>query len=95
MDFKNLFEYSSFKGGIFMSFKTHFASDIYHIRTDKLKLTQQQVADTVSISLREYQKIEKGEIAPGSEIFLRLVFFLGVDIERYRQDLLSQTSDTL
>ena len=58
-------------------------------------LTQQQVADAVSISLREYQKIEKGEIAPGSEIFLRLVFFLGVDIERYRQDLLSQTSDTL
>lgn len=78
-----------------MSFKTHFASDIYHIRTDKLKLTQQQVADAVSISLREYQKIEKGEIAPGSEIFLRLVFFLGVDIERYRQDLLNQTSDTL
>ena len=49
-----------------MSFKMHFGHDIYHNRTDKRKLTQQQVADAVFISLREYQKIEKGEISPGS-----------------------------
>ena len=70
-----------------MSFRTHFGHDIYHIRMDKLKGTQQQIADAVFISLREYQKIEKGEISPGSEIFLRLVFFLNVNIENYRQDL--------
>ena len=63
-----------------MSFRTHFGHDIYHIRMDKLKWTQQQIADAVFISLREYQKIEKGEISPGSEIFLRLVFFLNVNI---------------
>ena len=68
-----------------MSFKMHFGHDIYHVRTDK-----QQVADAVFISLREYQKIEKGEIVPGSEIFLRLVFFLNVNIENYRQDVLNR-----
>ena len=73
-----------------MSFKTHFGHDIYHVRTDKRKLTQQQVADATFISLREYQKIEKGEIVPGSEIFLRLVFFLNVNIENYRQDVLNR-----
>ena len=73
-----------------MSFKMHFGHDIYHLRTDSLKLTQQQVADAIPISLREYQKIEKGEIVPGSEIFLRLVFFLNVNIENYRQDVLNR-----
>ena len=38
-----------------MSFRTHFGHDIYHIRMDKLKWTQQQIADAVFISLREYQ----------------------------------------
>ena len=70
-----------------MSFKMHFGHDIYHVRTDQRKLTQQQVADAVFISLREYQKIEKGEISPGSEIFLRLVFFFNIDIQAYRKDL--------
>lgn len=70
-----------------MSFKIHFGHDIYHLRTDSLKLTQQQVADAIPISLREYQKIEKGELSPGSEIFLRLVFFFDIDIQKYREDL--------
>lgn len=69
-----------------MSFKMHFGHDIYHLRTDSLKLTQ-QVADAIPISLREYQKIEKGELSPGSEIFLRLVFFFDIDIQKYRDDL--------
>ena len=70
-----------------MSLKKRLSHDIFHARTDDRKLTQQQAADAVFISLREYQKIEKGEISPGSEIFLRLVFFLNVNIENYRQDL--------
>lgn len=82
-----IFQYSFFQGGIFMSFKMHFGHDIYHLRTDSLKLTQQQVADAIPISLREYQKIEKGELSPGSEIFLRLVFFFNIDIQKYREDL--------
>ena len=65
---------SSFSRRNIYVIQMHFGHDIYHNRTDKRKLTQQQVADAVFISLREYQKIEKGEISPGSEIFLRLVF---------------------
>lgn len=78
-----------------MTFKMHFGNDLYHIRTETRKLTQQQVADAAFISLREYQKIEKGELSPGSEIFLRLVFFLDVDIENYRQDVVNRTFDAL
>lgn len=77
-----------------MTFRMHFGSDLYHIRTETRKLTQQQVADAAFISLREYQKIEKGELSPGSEIFLRLVFFLDVDIENYRQDVVNSVPDT-
>ena len=50
-------------------------------------LTQQQVADAVWISLREYQKIEKGELLPGSKIFLRLIYFFELNFEDYREDI--------
>ena len=70
-----------------MSFRLHFARDLYHNRTDKRKLTQQQAAEAISISLREYQKIEKGELSPGAETFLRLVYFFELDIENDRKDL--------
>lgn len=73
-----------------MSFKFHFSSDIFHARTDNRKLTQQQVADAVYISLRAYQKIEKGEHIPCTEIFLRLVFFFGLNIENYREEVLNR-----
>ena len=55
-----------------MSLKKRLSHDIFHARTDDRKLTQQQAADAVFISLREYQKIEKGDILPGTDIFLRL-----------------------
>ena len=81
MDFKNLFEYSSFKGGIFMSFKTHFASDIYHIRTDKLRLTQQQVADALGISRSAYAYYEIGGSEPSLSVLWELAQYFQVSAD--------------
>ena len=69
-----------------MSLKKRLSHDILHARTDDRKLTQQQAADAVFISLREYQKIEKGDILPGTEIFLRLVYFFDLDIKDYLEE---------
>lgn len=69
-----------------MSLKSHFSHDVFHARTEKRKMTQQQVADALWISVREYQKIEKGERLPGTRIFLRLVFFFELNFEDYRED---------
>lgn len=69
-----------------MSLKSHFSHDVFHARTEKCKMTQQQVADALWISVREYQKIEKGERLPGTRIFLRLVFFFELNFEDYRED---------
>ena len=77
-----------------MKFQFHFAHDILEARTKVLKLTQTQVADAVRVCLRKYQKIEKGTVCPGTEIFLRLVFFFNLDIETYRQDILKPTKDS-
>ena len=66
-----------------MSLKKRLSHDIFHARTE---LTQQQAADAVFISLREYQKIEKGDILPGTEIFLRLVYFFDLDIKDYLEE---------
>ena len=41
-----------------------FAHEIFQARS-RLGRTQQKTADTVFISLRWYQKIEKGEVLPG------------------------------
>lgn len=75
-----------------MSFRSHFSHNVFHARTDKLRLTQEEVASKIGISVREYQKIEKGEAIPGSEIFLRLVYFFDLDIEDYREEILNRVS---
>ena len=38
-----------------MSLKSHFSHDVFHARTEKRKMTQQQVADALWISAREKQ----------------------------------------
>ncbi len=75
-----------------MSLKRHFSRDILFARTEIRQLTQQQVADAVTISLREYQKIEKGELLPRTEIFLRLVFFFDLEIQSYRKEVTKHAS---
>lgn len=71
-----------------MTLKFLFSHDIYHARTE-LKLTQQYVSNELGISLREYQKIEKGETLPRAELFLRIIFYFELDIENYREEVLA------
>ena len=73
-----------------MSFKFQLSHDVYYARTSVRKLTQQQAADAISVSLREYQKIEKGELLPGTIIFLRLIFFFGLDVKSYEKYIFKQ-----
>ena len=72
-----------------MSLKKRFSDDIFHARTDVRRLTQQQTADAVFISLYEYQKIEKGDRLPGIETFLRLVYFFDLDIKDYKEEMIA------
>lgn len=68
-----------------MSLKSAFSTQILHARSER-RLTQAQVAEAVCISVRWYQKIEKGIALPNSEILLRLILFLQLDVE-VRRDL--------
>lgn len=71
------------------SFKSHFASDVYHARTAIPEFTQAHAAEILGISLREYQFIESGDRVPGAEIFLRLVYLFELNIDNYREDIFS------
>lgn len=68
-----------------MSLKSKFSSEALRART-ALGLTQQEVADAVSTSVRWYQHIEKGTFMPGNVLMLRLILFLGLDIEVFREE---------
>lgn len=61
-----------------------FSDLIYHIRTSK-NLTQAAVAEGANISRRWYQRIEKGEVRPGSTTTLRIMAFLEID-SKYLQE---------
>lgn len=69
-----------------MPLYSKFASSLYHSRTD-LGFTQNEVAQAVSISLRWYQRIEKGERLPGSAVLIRLVLLLHIDLEHCREEV--------
>ena len=59
------------KEGSFMSLKTAFSREVLHARTS-LGLTQEQVAEAASISVRWYQYIESGTFLPSSVVTLPL-----------------------
>lgn len=69
-----------------MSLKSAFSTQILHARSER-RLTQAQVAEAVCISVRWYQKIEKGIALPSSEILLRLILFLQLDVEVFREEV--------
>ena len=54
---------------------------------EQLELTPEQVAEAVSISVREYQLIESGQMLPGTIIAMRLLLFLEIDIEQLNEAL--------
>ncbi len=66
------------------SLKQAFSDEIYHSRM-QLGLTQQQVAEAVSVSVRWYQHLEKGTYLPGTVVMLRLILFYGIDVENFRE----------
>ena len=65
-----------------MSLKSIFSHEVYRARSE-LGLTQQEVADAISISVRWYQYIEKGASIPGSIVMLRLILFLNLDVNTF------------
>ena len=67
-----------------MTLTTKFAEVLYNAR-DKKKLTQSQVAEAVSISVRWYQKVEAGLRLPGTIPTLKLMLLLDIDIEELRE----------
>ena len=69
-----------------MSLKSAFSTQILHARSER-RLTQAQVAEAVCISVRWYQKIEKGIALPNSEILLQLILFLQLDVEVFREEV--------
>ena len=61
-----------------MSVYKRFSDELYHAR--KLKgLTQAQVAESVNISVRWYQHVEKGDRKPGTRLTLNLIAYLEID----------------
>ena len=69
-----------------MSLKFNFSNAIYHKRTE-MKYTQETVAEAVKISVRWYQKIEKGARMPGTSVFLRLVKLFKIDVNNLLDDV--------
>ena len=63
-----------------------FSDEIYHSRM-RMGLTQQQVAEAVSVSVRWYQHLEKCTYLPGAVVMLRLILCLGIDVEVFRESL--------
>lgn len=68
-----------------MSFHFKFSGKVVEARLAQ-GYTQREVADAVSVSVRWYQRVEKGEKLPGSMVMLRLVLFLHLDVEDFREE---------
>ena len=68
-----------------MPFNSKFSAEVYHAR-DAKGFTQKQVAEAVSISVRWYQRVEKGEKLPSALTMLRLILFLELNVEEFREE---------
>ena len=62
-------------------------SEVLFRAREKQGLTQNQVAEAVSISLRWYQRLERGDKLPGTIVMLRLILLLHIDVEELRDEL--------
>lgn len=69
-----------------MQINTKFGKAVYHAR-EQQGLTQKQVAEAISVSVRWYQRVENGEKMPGTIVTLRLILLLHIDVERFRDEL--------
>lgn len=71
---------------VYMTLQQKFSKALRDAR-EQLELTPEQVAEAVSISVREYQLIESGQMLPGTIIAMRLLLFLEIDIEQLNEAL--------
>ena len=69
---------------MFNRFNSHFGGDLVNARLKK-GFSQAAAAEAAGISVREYQRIEKGTSQIKVEPFLRLIFFFDLEIENYRK----------
>jgi len=69
-----------------MKIKSKFSSVVLKSRI-ALGYTQSEVAEAVSVSLRWYQKLESGVKLPGNITMLRLILFLNIDVEEFREEV--------
>lgn len=67
-----------------MSLKLDFGHAVYQARTN-FGWTQEEVAEAICISVRWYQKIEKGEYLPGATVMLRLIILLEIDTAQFNE----------
>jgi len=63
-----------------------FGSLLLASRTSK-GITQQEVAEAASISVRWYQKIESSVRMPGTRTAICLVLYLNLDLECVREEV--------
>ncbi len=69
-----------------MTVQTKLAKRVSEERT-KLHYTQHEVAEAISVSVRWYQKIESGKKLPGTMVTMRLLLFLKIDLEEFREEV--------
>ncbi|MBQ8388798.1 MAG: helix-turn-helix transcriptional regulator [Clostridia bacterium] len=69
-----------------MKLKSKFSSALLKARLH-LGYTQSEVAEAVSITVRWYQRIESGRKLPGTLTMLRLILFLNLNVEEFREEV--------
>ena len=70
-----------------------FSARVFYNRT-RLDMTQQQLADGVSTSLRWIQKIESGAKLPSFFLAIRLMVVLEIDAGAFIRGLTANTEET-
>ena len=69
-----------------MTLLKQFAIQAYNSRR-KLGYSQETVAEAISVSVRWYQKIEAGERLPGTITAIRIILFLHLNVEEFREEV--------
>ncbi|MBQ2938964.1 MAG: helix-turn-helix transcriptional regulator [Clostridia bacterium] len=69
-----------------MKLKHKFAKTIFYARSEQ-KLTQAQVAENADISVRGYQRLEKGEYEPRLPTALKLMIALQINPNEFAEEV--------
>ncbi|MBE6573236.1 MAG: helix-turn-helix transcriptional regulator [Ruminococcaceae bacterium] len=66
-----------------MDFNDYLSEQIYRGRK-RAGYTQAHLSQKLGVSVRWYQRIEKGERLPGAVVLIKLMLLLDIDIEVFR-----------